>query len=76
MIAIRPFNPDAGLIAGNHLGLTQIAYNPLLCSPKRFMAAHKHIRQGTLAHPQPEHFVKHPCKPGKGNRLKGFQVQN
>ena len=65
-----------GLIAGDNVGLTQIANNVPLCRFKRLMAALEHIGQRALADLQPEHLVKHPGQPGKGNRLEGFQIES
>ena len=73
VIAIRSFNADTGLITGDNIGLTQGVDNLQPGSLKRLMAAFEHLCQRTLAQLQPEHLIKHPGQPDKGNRPEGLQ---
>ena len=76
LIPVQAFNADTGFITGHGFGLTQIADNVLFCDLKRLMAAFQHIGQRALAHLHAKHFIKHPCKPRKRDRLKGLQIEN
>jgi hypothetical protein len=76
VIAVQPFNADAGLIGCHHIGAAQILDNFGLLGCKWHMRTPQHFGERPLAQGNPEQIGQHPFQPHKRHRLKRLQIKH
>ena len=63
MLSINAFDPHAGFVAGDGLGLAHLLQDHSLLGIQRRLAAAQHIAEAALADLQAKHVGEQPFKP-------------
>ena len=74
VIRVRPFDPNAGFVAGDDLGGANDGLRLLGLDLEPGMRADEHVHQRALAHAQPERVAEQAAQPLVGQRLEALEI--